>query len=88
MEQQWVEAVPVSREGRSQSPGFPRLGLYLALAKCGVHACSDSLWQGLAPWGRGGACPEKGHSKWLLGLEGSLSGVGDLGAFGSSKAPP
>lgn len=87
MDQQWVEAVPVSREGRSQSPGFPRLGLCLALAKCGVHAAltpSGRAWH----LGAGVGLALRRHSKWLLGLEGSLSGVGDLGAFGSSKAPP
>ena len=34
-----------SAEGRSCSPGFPRLGLCLPLAKCGIHAA-------LSPSGR------------------------------------
>lgn len=57
--------------GEVTVPWASRLGLCLPLAKCGVHAAL-SLWQGLIPWGRGGACPEKRHGKWLLGLEGSL----------------
>ena len=67
-------------------PGLPQVGALLTSGQVWYPCCSLSLWQGLAPWGRGGGCPGKGHGKWLLGLEGACP-VGDLGAFGSSKAP-
>ena len=65
----WVEAVCLCG-GEVMFPGLPQVGALLTSGQ-ECPCCSLSLWQGLAPWGRGGGCPEKGHGKWLLGLEGT-----------------